>query len=41
MSSEPKNYAGVQWGLGRPSVILVGRYEPLPADWCCPASAGN
>jgi len=32
MSNEPKNYAGVQWGLGRPSVILVGRYEPLPAD---------
>lgn len=32
MSSEPKNYAGVQWGLGRPSVILVGRYEPAPAD---------
>ena len=28
MSSEPKNYAGVQWGLGRPSVILVGSYEP-------------
>jgi len=32
MSVDPKNYAGVQWGLGRPSVILVGRYEPLPAD---------
>jgi len=32
MSSEPKNYAGVQWGLGRPSVILVGRYEPAPQD---------
>ena len=28
MSSEPKNYAGVQWGLGRPSVILVCSYEP-------------
>ncbi len=32
MSVDPKNYAGVQWGLGRPSVILVGSYEPLPAD---------
>uniref|UniRef100_A0A7V4LCE5 Uncharacterized protein n=1 Tax=Desulfobacca acetoxidans TaxID=60893 RepID=A0A7V4LCE5_9BACT len=29
---EPKNYAGVKWGLLQPTVILVAEYTPLPAD---------
>ena len=32
MTTEQINYAGVHWGLGKPSVIIVGRYVPPPED---------